>query len=58
MLSNPNSPFENEKIEHEIEQQKNVGRIDLDIPDEKSTAKKKGKRDPDIIGMGPNHRQN
>ena len=42
VISNPNSPIENEKLQNELEEEQNRDRIDLDI---KST---------DIIGMGPN----
>ena len=56
-ISNPNSPIENEKIMNEIENQKNQGRIDLEIqtPDDKKAAE-----NTPYSGevFGPNYRKN
>jgi hypothetical protein len=53
VISNTNSPIENERIQHEILEEKNKDRIDLDdvIP-VRSTAPVQ-----DVVGMGLNTRR-
>ena len=73
-ITNPNSPLENEKLQHELEEKQNMGRIDLDVKlsEEQIQAaeklkfggasnnkkQKKAKESNDIVGMGLNYKKN
>jgi hypothetical protein len=52
IISNPNSPIENEKILNEIEERENKDRIELDIKE--PIKSKAAKVSNDIVGMGLN----